>query len=45
MAVTRLKRKAKRNKTKAKQRKVRLKNILATPVIKNIATTEVPTTT
>ncbi len=44
MAVTRLKRKAKRNKIRAKQRKIRLKNLLATPVVKNITTEEALTT-
>ena len=45
MAVTKLKRKALRNKMKAKQRKIHLKHLLATPVIKNEVTEKVPTTT
>lgn len=36
MAVTRLKRKAKKNKTRAAQRKVTMKHLLATPVIKKV---------
>lgn len=36
MAVTRLKRKALRNKLKAKKRNFMLKHLLAKPVIKNI---------
>ena len=36
MAVTRLKRKAKRNKIRAKQRKFDLKKLTTTPVIKKV---------
>ena len=38
MAVTRLKRKARKNKIRAAQRKTIMKRLLATPVIKNVAT-------
>lgn len=40
MAVTRLKRKAKKNKMKAKQRKFDLKKLLAKPVLKNVSMDE-----
>lgn len=36
MAVTRLKRKVRKNRTKATQRKATMKRLLATPVIKNV---------
>ena len=36
MAVTRLKRKVRKNKTKASQRKATIKRLLATPVITNV---------
>jgi hypothetical protein len=36
MAVTRLKRKVRKNRTKATQRKAVMKRLLATPVIKNV---------
>ena len=38
MAVTRLKRKVRKNKTRAAQRKAVMKHLLATPVIKNVDT-------
>lgn len=41
MAVTRLQRKTKRNKIKAKQRIASLKRLLATPVIKNVDIEEI----
>jgi len=37
MAVTRLKRKIRKNRTKATQRKATMKRLLAIPVIKNVA--------
>ncbi len=36
MAVTRLERKLRKNRTKAVQRKASIKRLLATPVIKNV---------
>lgn len=36
MAVTRLKRKVRKNRTRATQRKATMKRLLATPVIKNV---------
>ena len=36
MAVTRLKRKVRKNRTQAAQRKATMKRLLATPVIKNV---------
>jgi hypothetical protein len=36
MAVTRLKRKVKKNRTRAKQRKATMKRLLNTPVIKHV---------
>lgn len=36
MAVTRIKRKVRRNRVKAAQRKATMKRLLATPVIKNV---------
>ena len=36
MAVTRLKRKVRKNKTRAAQRKAVMKHLLATPVIRNV---------
>lgn len=36
MAVTRLQRKERKNKTRSKQRKATIKRLLAMPVIKNI---------
>jgi len=36
MAVTRLKRKVRKNKTRAAQRKEVMKRLLATPIIKNV---------
>ena len=36
MAITRLKRKVRKNKMRAAQRKATMKHLLATPVIKNV---------
>jgi hypothetical protein len=38
MAVTRLKRKVRKNRTKATQRKATMRRLLAAPVIKNVDT-------
>lgn len=43
MAVTKLKRKVRKNRTKAAQRKGNMKRLLATPVIRNVNAAQLST--